>query len=200
MSQTIGIDMDGIVVSFEHGYAPLLTSVSGIDFPEVGSREWPRTWDWEKDAGVTNEQAGKVWGIIKGSDTFWFDLPPHEGAEEFLGRINRLSPLDFDIYFITNRMGREVKSQTEEWLIQHGFGSPTVLISGQKGNVANALNLDLYIDDKDTNCLDVVEKSPRTRCLVLDRPYNRGLEGVERMKDLDQFWNLIKDGGENGRK
>lgn len=191
----LGIDIDGIVASFEHGYAPLLTQVSGIQFPNLGKPDWPTTWFWEREAGVTKEQESKVWNeCIIPSTTFWESLPPHLGALDFIGALGDLN-YDHDVYFVTNRIGQHVKYQTENWLMRHGWiedETPTVIISGDKGAVCKALKITHYIDDKIENCQDVVIQSPKTQCFMLARPYNNvEVSGATRIPTLTSFLEVI---------
>lgn len=167
----IGIDIDGVLANFEAGFAPILTSVSGIKFPRLNQPGWPDSWDWDLEAGITPKQQSAAWTKLKASPTFWLDLPTHPGAIPFLQWLSNRSD---DLYFITSRPGIAAKWQTERWLKRHGFfGAPTVLISGQKGLAAQALQLSHYIDDKWENCLDVIERSPSTKVYMKICPYNR---------------------------
>lgn len=185
----LAFDVDGVLASFEHGLAPILTKLTGIEFP-VGTVGFPSVWDWDLAAGVTRLQQAEAWETIKTSKTFWLDLPAHSGASEFLRWISLLP--QHDIYFITNRMGQNPKFQTERWLKHWGFqGHPTVLISGKKGYVCNALGVDLYVDDKTENCFDVNNLSPKTTCFMLQRPYNRSIGG--RRGTLADFTEAIKE-------
>lgn len=168
----IGVDVDGIVANFEAGYAPLLTQVSGIEFPKLGTAGWPDTWFWERASGITEEQEDKVWKeLILSDDDFWFKLPPHPGAEEFLETLSELQ-YEHDVYFITNRPGHFAKGCTEDWLSQYGVDRPTVLISGDKGGCCKSLKVNYYIDDKNENCANVLAESPLTKCYMLAKPYN----------------------------
>lgn len=187
----IGIDVDGIVANFEAGYAPLLTQVSGIEFPLLGQAGWPDTWFWERAAGVTKEQEDQVWNeMILPSDDFWFNLSPHQGAEKFLVQLSARQYED-DVYFITNRPGHFAKGNTEDWLTKYGVDRPTVLISGDKGACCKALKVGLYIDDKNENCDDVLLQSPKTLCYMLARPYN-SLEALTCKGNIIRVDNLKK--------
>jgi len=79
-----------------------------------------------------------------------------------------------DVYFITSRPGIDAKIQTEDWLYNAGYPHATVLISSAKGLCAQALKLDVYIDDRWENCVDVATTSLKTKVFLLDRPWNRG--------------------------
>lgn len=91
-----------------------------------------------------------------------------------------------EIYFITHRFGLAAKLQTEEWLKEQGMTNPTVLIAEKKAQVVEGLQLDVFVDDKPSNVTSVQEANPFTRCYVLDRAYNRHVEGlrVETIREL----------------
>jgi len=175
---------DGVLASFENGYADLLTSQTGITFPK-GDPNFPAKWYWTGDFGVTKEQDARAWETIKASGCFWGSLEPMPRAVEALALLRTLKAEGHNVYFITNRMGQHAKNQTEWWLMHHGgFPSPTVCLAEKKGPLAVGLDLDVFIDDKPENCLDVFEArtvksktfSPdRHLCQVflVDRPYNR---------------------------
>lgn len=193
MTKKIGIDIDGVLAVFEAGYVPLLTKHSGIEFPRLGQADWPDTWDWDLAAGVTPDQVSDTWEELKKSYTFWYDLPAHDGTEEFLAN---LSELEDEIYFVTNRFGKEVKLQTELWLSEHGYSMiPTVLVTSDKAGIANALNLTHYIDDKPSNCEQVRDKAPNTHGYMLARPWNHEVIAVPRLNSIGEFFDIVNSYG-----
>jgi hypothetical protein len=74
------------------------------------------------------------------------------------------------VLFITSRprsAGRTVQRQSQRWLAQMGFDLPSVyVVHGSRGQVAAALELDVVIDDRPENCLDVVLESKAGAILV----------------------------------
>jgi hypothetical protein len=65
--------------------------------------------------------------------------------------------------------GDSVQRQTQQWLVNQGFESPSVVtIPGSRGKVALALDLDFLIDDLPRNCIDVASES-RCRPLLVAR-------------------------------
>jgi len=189
----IGVDCDGVLASFEHGYAPLLTKHSGIEFPKLGQKDWPTCWDWEFEAGVTKEQADKVWAEIKSSGYFWERLPACEGAPEFL---SKLAAFPADVYFITRRMGKNAKHQTEYWLSMNGWkGIPTVILSPtyNKAGLCENLGLTHFIDDKTETCENIRNLAPGTKIFMLSRPWNREIMAVPRLKFLGEFYIILKE-------
>ena len=191
MQRIVGLDVDGCLSMFNDAYATLLTQHTGIQFPREDAT-WPDTWYGERKAGVTREQEAYVWdNMIIPSDRFWQQLPAYPDTRMFL---SELVDSDFcdNIYFITSRVGKNVKAQTEYWLDFHGFPRPTVLISKEKGLCAKALRLTHYLDDKNENCIDVQQNS-NTKCYMLARPWNEEQDGVPRLNGLTQFWEVIRD-------
>lgn len=181
---------DGILANFSVGYAAILTKLTGVEFPDY-SKEHPKVWYWERAAGVEKNRENIAWEEIKADTTFWLNLPAHEGADEFLFGLKTYLDADDDIYFITNRMGLNVKWQTETWLKYHGYDRPTVLISKEKAECCKALALTHYIDDKQENVVDCVKNSPQTKTFMLAMPYNNEVAGAKRITSLLEFLDEI---------
>lgn len=190
----LGIDIDGVLADFNSSYIELVKEVTGRDlFPEGYNREQIKTWNYPEYHAYTKEEIDKVWEVIAESYDFWYDLNAYEDAEAF-GMA--LQDLDTATYFITSRIGKRVKEQSEDWLTKHlGIVNPTVLISSQKGECCHALKVNYYIDDKNENCQDVLTRSPKTLCAMLARPWN-SLEGISggniiRVASLQEFQEVI---------
>lgn len=189
----IGVDCDGVLCDFNKNYINLVIDVTGRDlFPprpfEIG------TWNYPESFGYTKKEVSASWDRIKESDSFWFSLSSYgEEVEKFA---EFLEIIEQPTYFITSRIGKDVKGQTEDWLYQHGFGTPTVLISSEKGECCHALNIDYYIDDKNENCQDVCKKSPDTVVCMLARPWNQFID-IPRIKSLTNFMEVINGGSES---
>lgn len=188
----IGIDIDGVLASFEHGFVPIMTEVSGIKFPDLGKPTWPACWDWDLAAGITKAQQRTAWAKLKVNPTFWLDLPPHPGASAFLKWLSHRQ--QDDIYFITHRMGKQAKWQTERWLKRWGYlNVPTVIMTSMKGLACRALKADFYIDDKTENCDDVLETSIETHVYMLERAYNRSIMNLAGRGSLEGFRKLVEE-------
>jgi 5'(3')-deoxyribonucleotidase len=194
----IGIDVDGVLANFNESFIDRIIEVTGKDLFPPRPFDIP-TWHYPQHYGYTEAEMdfadGPVWKSVKKDPTFWYLLQPYLGVPEFL---STLDSGDHEIYFVTNRAGIQVKAQTESWLEFHGFGLrtpnfgfPTVLISSDKGTIAKALRLDLYIDDNDDNCLAVHHDSTGTKMVQLARPWNHSHTGLIRVESLDDFAKLI---------
>jgi len=190
----IGIDIDGVLADFNSAFIQRCIDVTGQDLFPPRPFDIP-TWHYPQHYGYSEEALaypnGPVWASVIADESFWYTLYPYDGVPEFLSRLDCSA---HDFYFITNRPGKTAKSQTENWIEFHNFGLkteafsyPTVLLASDKGAVCKALGIDLYIDDKTENCLDVNHVSPKTRTIMLARPWNTAQPGILRVESLDQF-------------
>lgn len=174
----IGLDIDGVLANFTKSYEDIIIEVTGVDNFQNRRGFTPSEWSWEKSFGYTSEQIGKVWAVIKDAPEFWDRLTPLPGLLDAL----RIS-LRHDVYFITDRPGIGARRITQEWLIQKGFHCPNVIISRNgKGAVCDALDLEVYADDKVENVLDVQRKAPKCRAyLAPSYPYNANHPDVRKV-------------------
>lgn len=175
---TFAIDIDGVLANFTDAYASALTRRTGIVFPKM-SEDWPTSWYWDRDAGVSKQDEEETWhkDIIQ-SRTFWQRLEPHENAKPAIKQLNTMAQRGDQVYFITHRMGTNVKLQTERWLYNQGMNYPTVIVTGDKTPFLRALKVNFFIDDKPQTIIDVgqaaeKEKWDNFNLFLFDRPYNR---------------------------
>ena len=101
----------------------------------------------------------------------------------------------WEVFFLTKRppsAGDSVQFQTQWWIERFGFYLPSVLtVPGSRGDVANALRLDLVVDDQLINCVEVVSASPTKAILMQrtpdsaarDHATNRGIGVVSTLAD-----------------
>jgi hypothetical protein len=169
----VGVDIDGVLADFNTAYRQRLIDVTGRTLipPFVGGYE-PGVWNYATDEyGYTKEEDSAVWKDIIGDDTFWLRLNPYAEADRFIRSL-----FDCEVYFITTRPGKAVKSQSEQWIIDAAPGyTPTVLIAknaAAKGQLASGLGLTHFIDDRPENCLAVKRAIPSCAVYLLDHKYN----------------------------
>ena len=102
-------------------------------------------------------------------ENFW------EGLDEIEpGVVQRLATLAIDrrweMIFLTKRpetAGATAQVQSQRWLEAKGFTLPSVfVVQGSRGRIAAALGLDIVVDDRPENCLDVVADSKARAILV----------------------------------
>ena len=112
---------------------------------------------------LTERQHRRLWRRIRGIDGFWERLEETEP-----GVVSRLSALAserrWEIIFLTKRpttAGATSQIQSQRWLASKGFPLPSVfVVTGSRGLIATALELDIVVDDRPENCLDVAIDSP----------------------------------------
>lgn len=183
----IGVDVDGVLAIFDQGYTDVLIKTSGRDLFPTKPYD-PPCWDWTAPLGYTKEEDKAAWQAVLDSTNFWRTLPAYPDASRNLGLLGALDAGGHEVYFITTRFGIKPKAQTTEWLYRNGYtGTPSVIVSSKKGPIAEGLGLDVFIDDKPSNCTDVL-KHCGTSCKVylLDRSWNQeaDFKYVTRIKSI----------------
>jgi hypothetical protein len=121
---------------------------------------------------MTERQQSRLWRHIATVDNFWETL-----AECEPGVVARLAAIAaerrWEIIFLTKRpetAGAVAQAQTQRWLVAKGFPLPSVfVVQRSRGRIAAALELDIVIDDRPENCLDVVVDS-KARAILVWRP------------------------------
>jgi hypothetical protein len=118
---------------------------------------------------MTGRQQRRLWRHVESIENFW------EGLDELEpGAIQRLAAIAIDrrweIIFLTKRpdtKGATAQVQTQRWLEAKGFMLPSVfVVQGSRGRIASALGLDIVVDDRPENCLDVISDSKARAILV----------------------------------
>jgi hypothetical protein len=145
----------------------------------------------------------RLWDRVRETENFWETLD-----EPAPGGVARLAALTderrWEVIFLTTRpptAGASVQVQTQRWLISHGFFCPSVyVVRRSRGVIAAALEIDVVVDDRSENCLDVISDSsaqailnwPRTAAvpdIVLNRPridvVSSFAEALERLTVFD---------------
>ncbi|MGH9175202.1 MAG: hypothetical protein ACRD1H_12635 [Vicinamibacterales bacterium] len=184
----IAFDLDGVLADLHGPFAKTaLRLFPELDTAEVGSPEVGAsppdpdaetaslppspvaTFSAMPDLPLTPRQANAVWASMTAIEDFWSTLDEIE-----TGSIKRLAQLAdqrrWEILFITSRpwaTGRTVQRQSQRWLERLGFPLPSLyVVHGSRGRIADALNLDVVVDDRPENCLDVALESKAGAILV----------------------------------
>jgi hypothetical protein len=118
---------------------------------------------------MTSRQQRKLWRHVESIDSFWENLKEIEpGVVQRLATI--ASDRRWEVIFLTKRpetVGSTAQVQSQRWLETHGFTLPSVyVVQGSRGRIAAALGLDIVVDDRPENCLDVVVDSKARAILV----------------------------------
>jgi hypothetical protein len=133
---------------------------------------------------MTTRQQRRLWRHVETIDNFWETLNELEP-----GVIKQLSELAtarrWEIIFLTKRpetVGATAQVQSQRWLESKGFELPSVyVVQGSRGRIAAALGLDIVIDDRPENCLDVVVDS-KARAILVWRTDEKNLPAAPRRR------------------
>jgi hypothetical protein len=120
---------------------------------------------------LTRRQSSHVWRELCATVDFWETLRECEpGAVKRIAEVADANR--WEVLFITSRpttAGRTVQRQSQRWLERHGFPLPSVyVVHESRGRIADALQIDVVVDDRPDNCLDVVLES-KARAILLWR-------------------------------
>lgn len=186
MALRLGFDIDGVLADFHSAFEAAARgnaqTGTGLD-PEGADRE-----------PLTTREVSRVWAHVRRTANWWTRLDAHEPAQ--IARLYALTRrLRWEVVFMTRRPesgGDPVQFQTQWWLETHGFYLPAVVtVPGSRGDLANALRLDMVVDDQLHNCVDIVSGSSAKAILlfratdpaVRDHAVNRGIGVVSTLEE-----------------
>ena len=150
--------------SLPQSVAPSSTDESSGDKPAPPLDQPPVFTD-----ALTSFQQRELWKAVGACENFWETLDEIEP-----GALTRLSCLArerrWEVIFLTSRpetKGDTAQAQSHRWLTAHGFDAPSIfVVHGSRGKIAAALALDVLVDDRPENCLDVAIDSSARPILV----------------------------------
>jgi hypothetical protein len=179
----IGFDLDGVLADLHGAYVraardlfPAIDTALLASPVVVASPPGEDVSDAAADTAaigplpeLTRAQSRQVWDRLTSRPDFWETLDEIEP-----GAIARLAALAderrWEVIFLTSRPaapGRTLQRQTQRWLERHGFPLPSAFIVSQaRGRIADALQLEVVVDDRPEGCLDVVLESKARGILV----------------------------------
>jgi hypothetical protein len=179
MSLRLGFDLDGVLADMN---AALLREALRL-FPGLEARPAdirapaPDPAASEEEPGetaplslrLTDRQERQLWDAVRQIPNFWETLQETEP-----GIIARLAATAaarrWEVMFLTSRprtAGDIVQVQSQRWLSRHGFELPSLyVVSTSRGRIAQALGLDVVVDDRPENCLDVAIESKARAILI----------------------------------
>ncbi len=187
MSLRVAFDLDGTVADMESALQRVAEDLFGpnVALRPAGSQhlEAPASVDdvdddptkvearAEKKQVLSGRQLRQVWERVARTENFWGTLTEIEP-----GSVARIAALRnehrLEVMFLTQRpdtQGEITQLQTQRWLVAHGFDLPSVFVlRGSRGLAASALQMDVVVDDRPENCLEVATES-RARPLLVWR-------------------------------
>lgn len=183
MSLRLGFDLDGVLADLNSALAreamrlfPGLEPRPGVDQAVVPGAVEPEAADGADPAetsptslALSRRQERQLWDAVKHIDNFWETLDETEP-----GIIRRLAETAlarrWEVMFLTSRprtAGDVVQVQSQRWLRAHGFEFPALfVVSTSRGKIAASLELDVVVDDRPENCLDIAIDSKARAILI----------------------------------
>ncbi len=193
----LGFDLDGTLADMQTALAHEARDL----FPDIDPGALPRSAADAEDApsapsagagespdppfstgALNSRQQRDLWKAACQRVNFWETLEEIEPGA--LARLFRLmQERRWEIIFLTSRpetAGDSAQLQSHRWLVAHGFLSPSVfVVHGSRGKIAAALALDVLVDDRPENCLDVAIDSS-ARAILLWRGDEEKVPGSAR--------------------
>ena len=122
-------------------------------------------------------QQRRLWRHVESIENFWETLEEIEP-----GSVARLAAIvaerRWEVIFLTKRpksAGVTAQVQSQRWLEAKGFLLPSVfVVQRSRGRIAEALALDIVVDDRPENCLDILVDS-KARAILVWRDDPKGL-------------------------
>src|SRR5262249_46729716 len=145
------------------GTQPADTSAEGEDDGEAGAD----TPDIPLNLSLRQERL--LWRHVASIENFWETLDEIEpGAVARLARLT--AECGWELIFLTKRprtAGATAQVQSQRWLRAKGFPHPSVfVVQGSRGKIAESLALDVVVDDRPENCVDVIADSAARAFLI----------------------------------
>ena len=179
----LGFDLDGTVADLQGALAREARRLfPGIDpdtlprsvSPEAGQTDPEQRTEPVDDPAFTMSslsvrQQKELWAAACARVNFWEGLDEIEpGSLQRLARIVR--ERKWEVIFLTSRpetSGDTAQLQSQRWLAERGFPLPSVfVVHGSRGKIAASLQLDVLVDDRPENCLDVAIDSTARAILL----------------------------------
>ncbi len=157
----LGIDVDGVVADFRTAFRAVAQRELGIAPDDI-------------EQELSKPEVERLWRNGSAASNWWLDVPAYEPdqIERLYAQVRRAR---WEVFFMTSRppsAGDSVQLQTQVWLERYGFYLPSVLTtpSGARGELARALRLDLALDDRLVNCMEIISASNAKALMILRAP------------------------------
>jgi hypothetical protein len=191
----LGFDLDGVLADFRSAFRDLARKVLHHD---ADGRDADSTT-------LSPLELNRVWKAIESSHNWWVTVQPYEPQQ--IARLYSLARKGgWEVSFLTKRPpsgGDSVQFQTQWWLEKHGYLMPAVVtVPGSRGELANALRLDLVVDDQFVNCAEVISSSTSRTVLLLregepdslrDHALSRGIGVVTSLEETITVIERLQD-------
>ena len=164
MALRLGVDIDGVLADFRTAFRDAAQECLHRDVSAESESEEP---------ALSHAEIDQVWTHIGRTPNWWIGVKAYEPTE--IANLYALARSGkWEICFLTKRppsAGDAVQFQTQWWLEEYGYYLPAVItVPGSRGELANALRLDLVIDDQFVNCAEVIGAGSAKALLMLREP------------------------------
>jgi len=167
----VGFDIDGVLADFRSAFRDAALRIVRGEVDDFDPVDTP-----ESESPLAPDDVRRVWDYIAKTPNWWMEIDAYE-PEQIARLYNLTRKAGWEVFFMTKRppsAGDSVQFQTQWWIERFGFYLPSVLtVPGSRGDVANALRLDLLVDDQLINCVEVVSASP-TKAILMQRTHDGG--------------------------
>ena len=181
LTMRLGFDLDGTVADLQGALARVARRL----FPDIDPGALPRSISPDADnaagesavepspvfsmSSLSQRQQRELWNAACAEENFWETLDEIEPGS--LLRLSRLArERRWEVIFLTSRpetRGDTAQLQSHRWLAARGFDLPSVfVVHGSRGKIAASLALDVLVDDRPENCLDIAIDSSARAILV----------------------------------
>ena len=158
----LGIDVDGVVADFRSAFRALAERELGIAADDA-------------EADLTKADIERLWRAVAATTNWWLDVPAYEpdqiGAPLFAGPAVALGSVLHDQPAAERR---RLRAAADAGLAGAPRLLPAVACSrhaaGARGELARSLRLDLALDDRIVNCLEITSASNSKAVMVLRDP------------------------------
>jgi hypothetical protein len=210
----LGFDLDGTVADMhtalareakrlfpEVDPASLPTSAASADPSKAAAKNEASSDSQFHTNALSSAQQRELWKEVCAKQNFWESL-----AEIEPGALARLYAVaqerKWEIIFLTSRpesAGDNAQAQSHRWLVAHGFLTPSIfVVHGTRGKIASALALDVFVDDRPENCLDIsIDSSARPILVWRGQEENVPLSarqlGIGAVTSIAQCLDILED-------
>jgi len=185
----IGFDIDGVLANFNEAILQYINRRIVSNYTEKSITSW-EYYDCIEE--VTEPMQKAI--FVEASETRWFWYRLKCYNQEDMDSIAILSE-KHNIYFISNRFENPTEDytlwQTRRWLDKFHIHPAGVIITQDKAEICKILNLKYFIDDDQRNEYAINKDQLRTRCYLLNRPWNEKAEANYRLDTVEDYINLI---------
>jgi hypothetical protein len=211
----LGFDLDGTVADMQSALARearrLFPDVDPASLPTSAASADPSKSPASKTEAasdpqfhtnaLTSAQQRELWKVVCAQPNFWETLEEIEPGA--LARLYAVAKeRRWEVIFLTSRpesAGDTAQTQSHRWLVAHGFVTPSIfVVHGTRGKIASSLALDVFVDDRPENCLDIsIDSSARPILVWRGQEENVPLSarqlGIGAVTSIAQCLDILED-------